>query len=401
MKFYNFLVIFVTSLFWVNCGIVSAIFAQGLEFKENPLNEKTDSELVPTIERDLTNFEKKRVLAKIAELDQQAESELKAGNQDQAFLIWYETIKLSRFIDKETEIKTITRVGAVAWEKSRNQELNFLMERLLVLESESTKNEQIEPEFLSLFAEAYETLHNLDKSIAVNQQILAIARQKEDTLKIIETLDKLGKFYLGKFDYYQALPIYEELLSLAQQNENYLQEGIYLRKLAEINGAILKPENAINYKQKLAENYLANQQLQQIPFLKIAIGDDYKMLDKPEEASQYYQEAFALAWSLEQYAIAGDALKKLGKLYQNYEQLDYALQIYQELIKIEQQSYNLYGLMNTYEQIGNIYQKKQDYPQARQALEKALEIARHIKHKEDYFLGKISELDNNIIPSES
>ena len=398
MKIDIFRLIFISFLSYLNFGYGNLILAQGLGFKENPLNQKIESDLIPKTERDLSDFEKRRVADKMAELDQQAQAELKAGNEDQAFLIWYDVIKLSKYINVETEIKTISKVGAIAWEKSRNQELNFLTERLVKIESESTIKGKIKPELLPLFAEGYEALHNIDKSIEVNQQIFAIARQENNSSLIQTTLDKLGIFYLSKFDYYQALPIFEELLTLAQQNENYLQEGIYLRKLAEIEGAILKPENAINYKEKLAENLLVNQQVLQIPFIKLSIGDDYKIVDKPEQASQSYQEAFSLAWSLEQYATAGDALKKLGKLYQDYQQLDSALKIYDELIKIEQQSYNLYGLMNTYEQIGIIYQQQQDYVQARKFFEKALEIARNIKYKEDYFISKINQIDNPIPP---
>lgn len=394
MKIDIFRLIFISFLSYFNFGYSNVVLAQGLDFKENPLNQKIESDLIPTANRDLSDFEKRRIADKMTELDQQAQAELKAGNEDQAFLIWYEEIKLSKYINVETEIKTITKVGAIAWEKSRNQELNFLTERLVKIESESTIDGKIKPELLPVFAEAYEALHNIDKSIAVNQQILVIARQENNSSLIQTTLDKLGTFYLSKFDYYQALPIFEELLTLSQQNENYLQEGIYLRTLAEIEGAILKPENAINYKEKLAENLLVNQQVLQIPFIKISIGDDYKMIDKPEQASQSYQEAFSLAWSLEQYATAGDALKKLGKLYQDYQQLDSALKIYDELIKIEQQSYNLYGLMNTYDQIGIIYQQKQDYVQARKFFEKALEIARNIKYKENYFITKINQIDN-------
>ncbi|RMD71089.1 MAG: tetratricopeptide repeat protein, partial [Cyanobacteria bacterium J149] len=127
--------------------------------------------------------------------------------------------------------------------------------------------------------------------------------------------------------------------------------------------------------------------------LKIAIGDDYKSLNDPQSASQSYQEAFNTAWSNQQYAIAGDALKKLGKLYQEYEQWDSALQIYQELIKIEQQSYNLYGLMNTYDYMVIIYQQKEEENQALQYWQKALEIARHLNYKEDYFFNKISRVN--------
>jgi tetratricopeptide (TPR) repeat protein len=132
--------------------------------------------------------------------------------------------------------------------------------------------------------------------------------------------------------------------------------------------------------------------------LKIAIADDYKTLDKPEEASKYYQEAFSLAWSLQQFAAAGDALKKLAKLYESYQQNDFALQTYQEVIKIEQQSYNLYGLMNTYDAIAKIYVKQENYAQALPWFQKALEISLHLKYKQDYFSAQLQQVNQKLNP---
>lgn len=366
-------------------------FAQTVEVV-NPLMVNFEDELIPKIKRDLSNFEKKRIQEKITELDTLAESELSAGNDDLAFGLWYRAINLSRFLGTESELKLITKVSQFAWDKSRNQDINFLTERLLIIESQFTKNNKISPDFLSLFIDAYEALHNLDKSIVIHQQNLEIARLNNNTEQLKLSLEKLGQFYLAKFDYYRAEPIYQELLNISRLEQDYLAEGIYLRKLAEISGAIVQPENAVKYKQELAQSYAQNQNLSALSLLKIAIGDDYKTLKKPEEATKSYQEAFNMAWELKQYAVAGDALRKLGTLYQEYEQLDSALQIYQELIKVEQLSYNFYGLMNTYDYMGIIYNQKKDYSLAVQSFEKALEIARNLSYKEDYFLGKINEI---------
>ncbi len=366
-------------------------FAQIPE-KINPLLVNFEDELLPKINRDLTKLERKRIQEKITELDTLADSELLAGNVDLAFGLWYRAINLSRALGVDSEVKMISKVGKIAWEKSRNEDITFLTERLLIVEAESTNNNEINSELLPLFIDAYEGLHNLDKSITINQKNLELARLNNEPDKIKISLDKLGQFYFAKFDYYRAQPIYEELLTIARINQDYLAEGIYLRKLAEINSAIIQPENALKYKQELAQSYLKNQNLLALSILKIAIGDDYKTLKKPEEATKSYQEAFNMAWELKQYAVAGDSLQKLAKLYQEYEQLDSALAIYQELIKVQQLSYNLYGLMNSYDSMGIIYRQKQDSSSAIKSFQKALEISRNLKYKEDYFLGKINEV---------
>lgn len=388
-------------------NFASFSFAKEVE-KNNPLTSDFRSILIPSIERDITDFEKKRIRNKIDELNSLADAELANGNDDNAFLAWYEAINLSRYLGTEAEIKMINKVGEVAWNKSRNQDLNFLTERLTIIENQATENKELDEDLLAILIKAHEVLHNIDKSITLNQNNLTIARNNNDNEEIKSTLDKLGNLYLAKFDYYSAEPIFQELLAIARTNGDYLGEGIYLRKLAEISQALVNPENSVKYKEELLKNKIAeisvnnqnntgNQNLRNIAslaMLKIAIGDDYRNLKNPQSASQSYQDAFLMAWEAKQYAIAGDALKKLGNLYQEYEQLDSALQIYQELIKIEQQSYNLYGLMNTYDYMGIIYLQKEDKNKALQYWQKALDIARNLDYKEEYFSSKISSLNH-------
>lgn len=375
-------------------GKSNLVLAQTEEVKVNPLLVDFKDELLPTVKRDLTGIERKRIEAKINDLDTLALEESQAGNDDIAFALWYRSINLSRALGTKEEITLISKVGKIAWDKSRNEDINFLNERLVKLELEYTKDNNINPEYLTLFIEGYEALHNLDRSISINIKNLELARANNDISTIKTALEKLGKFYLAKFDYYRAEPIYQELLNIARLEKDYLGEGVYLRQLAEISGEIINPENAIKYKQELAENYVKNQDSLKLSLIKISIGDDYKTLKKPDESAKSYQEAFSLAWSLQQYSIAGDALEKLGILYQEYEKLDSALEIYQELIKLQQLSYNYYGLMKSYDSMGIIYQKKSDYSSALKSYEKALAIARSLSHQENYFITKIDELQN-------
>lgn len=380
--------------FFCFLGFYQPVITAQNEQQINPLIENFNSDLIPKINRDLSDFEIKRIENRISELNLSAEEQLKANNQDQAFIMLYEAINLSRYLETNVEIELITKVGQIAWDKSRNQDLNFLNERLNILENQLGQQGQLNPETNLLLLTAYETIRNIDKSINISQRKLDIARNNNDSQGVKFALDKLGNLYLAKFDYFNAEPIYKELLTIARTNQDYLGEGIYLRRLAEISQALVNPENSVKYKEELAKTNLINQNVSSLAMLKISIGNDYQSLNNPQLASQFYQDAFSLAWSLQQYAIAGDALKSLGRLYQEYEQWDSALQIYQELIAIEQQSYNLYGLMNTYDYIAMIHREKQQYNQAMEYLQKALEIARHLNHKEDYFSQKITEMNN-------
>jgi tetratricopeptide (TPR) repeat protein len=70
-------------------------------------------------------------------------------------------------------------------------------------------------------------------------------------------------------------------------------------------------------------------------------------------------------------------------------------EIYQKLLKVEQQSYNYYGLMKVYEAIGQIYQEAKQYPPALRAYQQALTLARSLKYEdgEDYFVNQIQTIN--------
>ena len=76
--------------------------------------------------------------------------------------------------------------------------------------------------------------------------------------------------------------------------------------------------------------------------------------------------------------------------------MDYALQIYQELIKVHELGYNYYGLMNTYDQIGQIYLERKNYPQALLAFQKGAELAQAIRYREQYFQTQITQINQAI-----
>jgi len=85
-------------------------------------------------------------------------------------------------------------------------------------------------------------------------------------------------------------------------------------------------------------------------------------------------------------------LKKLGDLYRNYKKPEFALQVYQVLLQVDQQSYNYYNLMNTYDQMGQIYLERGDMEQAKTAFQQGLELAKSLKYQENYFVTQIERV---------
>ena len=337
----------------------------------NPLEIPLDDELLPSVPRPLTPLEQKRLRRNLDELNQEAQQELDDGNDNEAFKIWYRELRLRRVLGRIEEVNALGRVGEIAWNKTRTEDVQIISKRIVELQQLSEQEDPLSPEFLIALANAYAKLHSLDNSIIVYQKVLNYARENDSPFTEKEALQGLGRLYLAKFDYPQAATIYEELLDMAQLEQNTYEEGLYLQALAEIYTASLQP-------------------------LKIDIGQDYETLDQPELASQNYQEAYALAWSLQLFGAAAEALTRLANLYTEYEQEDYALQIYQRLIQVEQLSYNYYGLMRVYDKIGEIYLENEQYEPALSAFQEGLILARSLNHNQEHFLSQIQKVNQGM-----
>lgn len=342
-----------------------------------------------------TPLQRRKLTESLDKLNLEAQVQAEAGNYEAAFEIWYRELRGRRSLGTLGEIDALGRVGKIAWEKNRKEDLAVIHRRLAAIKQEQEKNGPLTSEILTAFARAYQQTRSLDDSIKIYQQIRNTARQQNNLKAEKQALRILGELYLAKFDYSNGAEVYEILLTQAQGEQNAYDEGIYLQKLAEIYSKSLLSENGVKIKEKLVNLYFQDKKIELVSELKIAIGDDYATLKQPEKASQNYQEAFSLSWSLQQYGASSLALKKLANLYKVNNQPSYSLQIYQKLLKVEQQSYNYYGLMKAYEAIGQIYQEAKQYQPALTAYQQALTLARSLRYQdgEDYFLNQIQTIN--------
>ncbi|MEQ8383586.1 MAG: tetratricopeptide repeat protein [Coleofasciculus sp. A1-SPW-01] len=388
--------LFCIAALWL--GLSSPTLAQPAETNPpNPLELDTTGDPLlpnPPVERSLSPLERRRLREDLNQLNNQAAAELRAGNLEEAFDIWYREIRLRRVLGgRLEEVKTLGRVGEIAWSRNAKSQVQLITKRLETIQQNAEEEGELEPELLGALGQAYQQVRVPRNALAIYEQILADARQQGDLETQAETLETIAQLHLAWFDYPQAAAIYEELLAIAQARRDRVAEINYLQELLNIYKQSQEPENALRIKERLVDSYLNQDNYTQIPALKIGIGADYEALNQPEKASQSYQEAYALAWSSQQFAYASDALEKLAQLYLSYDQPDYALQVYETLIIVEQQSYNYYGLMQAYDQMGQIYLAQNKYSQALDAFQKGLELARSLQYRETHFARQIEKIN--------
>lgn len=362
------------------------------EFKVNPLEITKPDPLLPRLPKrgTLSPEAQSRLITAIDELDAQAAALYKEKKADEAFEVWYRGLRLRRALGRVEEVQALGRVGEIAWQNTRKFDTQVITRRLQEIQKEAEDNKALNLELLRTLGQAYQQVRFPEPAVKVYQQILAQERQQGDTQAQETTLKTLAQLNMDWFNYPQAAAIYEELLTQAQSRGDRVNELAYLEQLVYIYNKAQQPENALRMKQKLAATYPPTDP--RVPALKIAIATDYEALNQPDPASQNYQDAYKLAWALRQWAYASEALQKLAALYHSHNQSDSALQVYDVLIKTQQQSYNFYGLMNTYDKMGQIYLEQKKYSQALDVFQRGMQLAKSLQYQENYFAEQLERV---------
>ena len=129
-----------------------------------------------------------------------------------------------------------------------------------------------------------------------------------------------------------------------------------------------------------------------VPGWQIKIADNYAQMGRLDLAERHYQLAYQLAEPLQQLDNSAAALRQLGKLYLAHDRLEAAIRVYNYLIYAEQRSYNYYGVMDAFDQLGQIYLKQENFPLAISAFTKGLDVAQRLKYRQDYFTQQLAKI---------
>ena len=362
----------------------------------DPLDPAQPDPLLPelVVDRPLNPQEKNVLRAALNELQAQAQAKLAAGDLPGAWQLWTREIRLRRLLSPQEEVAALQRVGEVAWRENQTIELRLIAQRLGQIEQEVLAQPQIDYDLLLTIAQAYQTVRAREQAVVLYNLLFERAKQQQNLPQQRQILVALADLHLGWFDYSNAAIAYEELLTLARAIPDRSLEIEALTQLAYIYQENRQPDLAVTAQQQLVAAYQAQQNFQPIPALKLAMGDSYGAMGRPDLAATQYQEAFATARSTQQYAYASDALQRLAMLYRSIDRSEDALIVYQLLLDVERQSYNTFGMMNTYDQIGQLHQAQGNAGQALMAYRQGLQLAQQLKYRVDYFTTQIEQLAN-------
>jgi len=394
------LCVIVAILFQVNGSLTLAESKQIKlkdKFPSNPLEITTPDPLLPPSaeQRQLSWSELQSLEQALEQLNQEATAKLQSGDQKAAFAIWNREARLRRYLGYLAELQALSRFAAIAFSQNATEQVKYITERLQTIQKQQNFNLN-DVELMRSLGEAYQQVRSPQLALPVYNQLLTLVQQRQDPQAILATLSTIAQVHLNWFDYPQAAVTYEKLLNLTANQGDENQELAYLEQLSYIYQQTKQAQPAIDVLNRMAEIHQQKNNLLKIPGLKLAIGSNYQSLaqENPSLLSQAfnnYEQAYIMATRSRRYVIAGEALQKLINLYRSQEQIDEALQTSQILIDTQQQAVNYYGMMEAYDQMGQLYLQRQQYPQALAAFEKGLEIAQQLKHEETYFSEQIKK----------
>ncbi|WP_017652351.1 tetratricopeptide repeat protein [Fortiea contorta] len=367
--------------------------SQADKYPPSPLEVVVPDPLLPPglDKQQLSPQQLQKLAGELDQLNQAAEAKLQAGDRLGAVEIWNRELRLRRLLGSLAEVEALSRVGAIASDQNDRQQVFYITQRLQVIQQQAVSSKSTDIPLLQSLGEAYQKVRSPKLALEAYSQVLATVRQQRDTVAEVTTLKTIGEIHLSWFDYPQAATTYQELL-----NSDRLNQVTYLQQLAYIYNEGKEYQQAVDILGKLAEIYLQQNNLIELPKLKLAIAANYESLarEKPNflpAAFQNYQEAYTTAWESQQYVYAAEALQKLIALYRTQGQVEEALQTSQILIETQTRATNFYGLMRAYDQIGQIYLERKQYPQAITAFQNGLQLAQQLKYEEAYFNQQIEK----------
>ncbi|MBE9011138.1 hypothetical protein IQ250_13060 [Pseudanabaenaceae cyanobacterium LEGE 13415] len=366
----------------------------------NPLELKTPDPLLPGgLNRPLSEAEKQTLRTALEQLNNEASAKLRSGDTLGAFNIWNRELRLRRALGLLEEVQALGRVGNIAWVQNQSIQVRFITNRLSAIQTQlqqPLKNQTTLPERSQVFPAlgiAFQQVRSPGLALNVYQQMLTEARSRKDPIAEVNLLNTIGQLHLSWFDYPNAIATYTELLNLAKSRNDAANIELNLVQLAYVHEQARQPAQAVTYQQQLIELYQRNpQQASLIAPLKIRQADNFAAANQLEAAEKAYQEAFQLAQPLVQLAYASDALRKLGALYRSNNRLDAALQVYEYLASVQQQAYNSFGVMDAFDQIGQIQLQRKALPEAANAFRQGLELAKQVNYRVDYFTEQIQKI---------
>jgi tetratricopeptide (TPR) repeat protein len=108
-----------------------------------------------------------------------------------------------------------------------------------------------------------------------------------------------------------------------------------------------------------------------------------------------YQAAYANAIDQGQLEVATNAVTDLAEIYKTLGRQADVVYLYEQLLLVSQQAHSAYGMMNAYDQLGQVHEQLGATPSALAAYREGLVLARVLSTRQAYFEAQIARLTDH------
>jgi tetratricopeptide (TPR) repeat protein len=365
------------------------------EFLASPLEDDPRDPLLPTpvVDRPLSPLEQYALELDLDALALAAEQLAEDGETAAATEAWMREVRLRRLLGVEAELQAMGRVAQWLRDRGSTQQLQLLTARLDEIQPEFKVDEPADHAALLTIAEIYALLGDVEAATAIYRPLANDALAQGDLDTYQTRLETLAELQTAWFYFDDAAFTYGELIQITQTDPQrddeirYRKDRIYtLEQAAEFQPALAD-------QQQLLELYNADPSLWLlIPALQYAMAQNLLATDNRESAAEYLQASYTNAIAEQQFDVAAQAIGSLIKIYRPLERWQDVLYLLDQLIVVEQQAYNAYGIMDAFDQMGSVYEQLNQPADALSAYREGLVLARHLNHRQDYFEAQIARL---------
>lgn len=363
-------------------------------FLDDPEFAAPRDPLLPEIpvSRPLSPLEKSELEAALNQTAIEAEQFYFLGQTDLAFELWMREVRLRRIFGYAEEIQAMQRVGLRAWEDSRAQENQLLTLRLRQIQTELLAQDSANIFLLEEVAATFEVLRDIDSAIVVYNTLIERATLSSNVPERQRLLENLANLQEAWFRFEAAGKTYQTLLSTLGSTRVSAKEARYL------TGGIRNYQNAgqlrtvIDYQRRLLRYYENTATLQAEPPLLLAIARNYRDIEELSEARNYYLTSYTKALAQNQSSVAKDVVQDLAAIYTRLGRPDDVLYLHRQQLAVEGLSYSGYGLIQVFDELGQLYISQGNTEQAITAYQEGLILARYLDYREAYFQLQLQQL---------
>jgi CHAT domain-containing protein/Flp pilus assembly protein TadD len=278
------------------------------------------------------------------------------------------------------EALRLNQLGIQQYQQGQFREALKTFEQVLAI-AKQINDTVSEGRTLNNIGEVYRSLGQYAKALEFYQRALVIAKQIADTAGVGRTLNNIGEVYRNLGQYANALKFYQQALVIAKQIGDTALEGITLSNIGSAYQGLGQYAKALEFYQRalVIAKQIGDTALEGTTLSNIGLV--YDSLGQYAKALEFYQQALVIAKQIGDTAGEGTTLSNIGAAYHGLGQNAKALEFYQQALAIRKQIGDTAGEGTTLNNIGLVYFNLGQYAKALEFYQQALAIAKQIGDK--------------------